>query len=96
MIKFINNIYIIPIFTYIIYSTYYYFFKKYKKFRGIDSSMITTNDKIYTNIYYSSFTYNTDDIEFINFFRKKLLTSLNNYSFMRYSINKLNRTFNFK
>ena len=54
--------------------------------------MITTNDKIYTNIYYSSFTYNTDDIEFINFFRKKLLTSLNNYSFMRYSINKLNNT----
>lgn len=54
MTKFINNFYIIPIITYTIYSIYYYFFKKYKSFRGIDSSMITTNDKKYTNIFYTT------------------------------------------
>jgi hypothetical protein len=92
MLKFINNFYIIPIFTYTIYLIYYYFFKKYKKFRGIDTTMITHNNKQYLNIYCSSFTYNTDDIEFTNFFKKKLLTILDNYSYMRYSINKLNNT----
>jgi hypothetical protein len=87
MTKFINNFYIIPIITYTIYSIYYYFFKKYKSFRGIDSSMITTNDKKYTNIFYTTFTYDFENEKFINYFKNKLLNNLNNYTLFRYNIN---------